>query len=74
MCKELNGPVLKSLKPKQSGLKLEKKKMAGLAHNKVLYFVFWPDRDCSHAGQPWLAPENSGSCRPLNFNQIDHKK
>ena len=39
MLKQLNGPVLKSLKNKRSGLKSKKKDWPGRLHAKILYFV-----------------------------------
>ena len=39
MCKQLNGPVLKSLKIKRSGPKSEKKIGVSLTRDKILYFV-----------------------------------
>ena len=38
-CKQLNGSVLKSLKPKQPGPKSGKKNSSGLARVEILYFV-----------------------------------
>ena len=51
----MNRPVLKSLKPKQSGPKLEN--MAGPDRTQNFVFCFWlgwagRGHDCSHAGWP----------------------
>ena len=47
MCKQLNGPVLKSFKAKRSEPKSETKLCLG----KDYLFSFEPDRDCCHVGQ-----------------------
>ena len=44
MCKQLNEPVLKSLKTKRSGLKLKKKKLAGPSPGQNFAFRFGPNR------------------------------
>ena len=56
MCKQLNGAVLKSLKPKQSGPKSEKK--IGRAGS-------WPKFFIITLGQAGARPEKSDPCRPL---------
>ena len=45
MCKQLNEPVLKALKPKRSGPKSEKKKLTGRARAKISIYLSGSTRD-----------------------------
>ena len=84
MCKQLNGQVLKPLKPKLSGLKLEKKNCLFWPMPKYcILFQTRPGLKYLFLLQAWAeiadiqarsGPEKFGSCRPLKCNQIDHKK
>ena len=79
--KQLNGRILKSLKPKWAVPKSEKKNWPGWARAKIVYFLgsSWtrveisiplsgwsgPIRDYSHGSLVGTGPKKSGSCRPL---------
>ena len=81
MCKQLIRPVLKTLKPKRSGMKFENK-LAGLGLAKILYFVTgragfgtkfqfifrtWSGYKILIFTSGWEGPgpEKSGPCRSL---------
>ena len=74
MCKQLNEPALKSVKPKRFGAKSEKKKV-GLRPGQIFVFYFGPGRSGPDLKNPASADLSesyqSESKKSLNVKKIE---